>query len=916
MNAGTTKTTQIQVKHKINQIMKIYYSPEYSGIVYVKPADGTTVMMDTVVVNTIGLVNMLELRLGIHFDDDTELVRMAHYYAAVSQYMAAHPRNVLSESFKTAGLSTAKAMLSWRDELRNAGWDLKWGKIEDRLAVLIGVESIFHAGQDLSDRLRAVTQQLSGLNCQDMTIVLPVALSLLKPLPKALVEALVKQGARIQEVTPASDAGNNLSKVRELIAKKQAGQITLDEGDDSIQIWKFPDERLACEYLTYMGLEDVDVWINADNKSMDNWLKLMGKPATGSVTADCTPQLTQLFVTGLGLFAEPLNLNTLIEWLNMPLHPISGFVRSRLAATIVDKGGYRNDDCRKWIDECIDDPDLAKVFLPPTQPRTSIATADVRTFVTRLSSWASQQAHQQAGKAGGGQWVEQLMAVAGMCDAFGELLKTVGGSTIDYKTIDSWMTAIYQPGSYTNAEAVKGCRTVVDSPAKMATVAGRTIWVGVDGDASQGQECSFLYPSEKEALASHMQPWDEAAENQYHEQMLMTPLRLTDRQLILVVRERIGGELVQKHPLIVRLEQQIANIDKFVQYPQVGIGDRHSVSQVTHAELPAELQFSNASQLKWPDHLSPTPVETLVEHPFDYLMERLLNINYDGKAKMSDVKTTQGNVAHAVIQALFAPQDGQTCATPAEIETRIKTGYDAAYLEALGAKGGLLQLTENRLEEQLLHEQLRSCLNVLLGILKENDLKVTGCEHKVQSMMNIGLPQAFDDAGNLLNRDMTGYIDMTLEDSAGLPVVFDFKWTHWDGYEKKLSENRSVQLEFYRLMLSQEKLKQVDRVAYFLMPEARLYSPEVFQGQNCIHVTPSNGNNIVAQLMNSIQYRKSQLNAGLVETKYKYEDLQYVKDTPARDLFPLKKTDDKKLTVQTQEANPFTKYGLFNNQDR
>ena len=39
--------------------MRIFFSPEYSNIVYVKPEGGNNVMMDSVVVNTIGLINML-----------------------------------------------------------------------------------------------------------------------------------------------------------------------------------------------------------------------------------------------------------------------------------------------------------------------------------------------------------------------------------------------------------------------------------------------------------------------------------------------------------------------------------------------------------------------------------------------------------------------------------------------------------------------------------------------------------------------------------------------------------------------------------------------------------------------------------------------------------------------------------------
>ena len=125
--------------------MNIIFSPEYSGIVYLKPADGMGVMMDMVVVNTIGLVNMLELRMGLHYDELPEQERVARYFDAVSQYMDAHPDNVMAASFNTSGLATAKAMLSWRDELRSAEWDFDGKEISERLAVLIGVEEYFLA---------------------------------------------------------------------------------------------------------------------------------------------------------------------------------------------------------------------------------------------------------------------------------------------------------------------------------------------------------------------------------------------------------------------------------------------------------------------------------------------------------------------------------------------------------------------------------------------------------------------------------------------------------------------------------------------------------------------------------------------------------------------------------------------------
>lgn len=686
-------------------------------------------------------------------------------------------------------------------------------------------------------------------------------------------------------------------------------------------------------------MDDVNVWINADNKQMDNWLMLMNQPMTGSVAADCIPLLTQLFVMGLGMFSSPLNVNTLIEWLNMPLHPIDRFFRTRLAESIVTEGGYRNETCRQLVKDYIDGkfiyfndeqkllPEdelqkmrekdskkrkrMADVFLPSMESTKEIRTDDVRFFVSELSAWSRQRAHLMEEDHSSTQWIEQLMTVASMCDAMHILLGTVNTTTIDYKIIDSWISSINEKGSFTNADAERGCRIVVDSPAKIATPAKITLWLGVEGDGGHIQECSFLYPSEKRKLTEqhYIVPWDETNESHYHEHMLMTPLRMTEEQLILVVYKTRGGEATLKHPLIVRLEQQVENIEKFILTPKIDANNMTEVEIVENGGVAAEMKFDYADKLKWPDHMSPTSIATLVEHPFDYLMERILNITADGKAQMADVKTTMGNVAHAVIEALFSPADGKRYATPDEIALRMED-YDDEYTKVIEAKGAILQLSENRLKEKLLHEQLRVCLDTLLEILKDNDLKVTGCEQYVQADLNLGLPDASDKEEYARERDVLGFIDMTLEDAEGYPVVFDFKWTTWaKGYQDKLESNRSVQLELYRIMLGQKTRNEVRRVAYFLMPEARLYSKEMFKGRYCTQINPENRENIVEELRQSVIYRKKQLESGVVETNGAYDELQYVKDTEVCGLFPLKKDEETGL----KEENFFSQYGIFKN---
>lgn len=918
--------------------MKILFSPEYSGHIYTQKG----VMMDTVVINTTGLINLLELRLGLHYEDISSQKRMAYYYHAVSKYMTAHPKNIMADSFRTAGLSTAKAMLVWRDELRAANWNFDGSDISERLAVLVGVDEYFQEqdGCDITERLHIVIDQIIAqkLGCTNMTLVLACDYNWLKPTTRTLIETLELQGAKLELLPDADNSDNNLSRVRQLIVEEKQGKIKLDEKDDSLLIYQFTDERTASEYLSYQQMKDVDVWVNADNKQMDNWLVLMSKSMTGSVTKNCSPQLTQLFVMGLGLFSTPLNVNTLIEWLNMPVHPIDKYFRSVLADAIVSEGGFRNDICKKYVKEYVEGKyvymdeeqralpedeqqkirkkDIKKrqkkidIFLPSLERSQRIKTDHVRLFVSELSGWARQRAHLMSEDCNNEQWVEQLMTVSEMCDALDILLDTISSEIIDYKTIDSWMSTIYEKSSFTNAIAERGCRIVVDSPAKIAAKAQKTIWMGVEGDDSQAQECAFLYPSEKTKLEElqYIRLWEEVNENRYYERMRLTPLRMTQKQLILVVCTSRGGEATLKHPLIVRLEQQVENIEKFIQTPHLDMKYMTDVKPVSNGNVDAELKFNYVDKLMWPDHLTPTSIGTLVEYPFDYLMERMLNITADGMAKMADVKTTMGNVAHTVIETLFSPEEGKRYVMPNEVAKRI-VNYDAVYNKVVEAKGAILLLSENKLTEKLLHEQLRVCLDVLLEILKDNEMKVIGCEQYVEANMKLGLPKAFDKDGNRKERDIVGYIDMTLEDSDGNPIVFDFKWTTWaKGYQNKLKNNRSIQLELYRMMLGHKTKGEVKRVAYFLMPDARLYSKELFKGRYCIQITSENLDNIVDKLRKSTIYRIQQLQSGVVETNGTFDELQYVKDTEDCGLFPLIKDED----FGTKESNFFTQYKLFN----
>ena len=920
--------------------MDIYYCPEYAGTVFLtNPSD--SVLMDTVVMNTVGLVNWLELRMGLHVEEIPQAQRVALYYDAMAKYMRKNSTNVLIDSFNLAGLSTAKMVLSWRDELRAAGWNFEGSSISDRLKIIIGIEEYYckNKEQDIATRLHVVDDQIAfqKLDCKDVKIYIPSEFGLMNPIVRSLLTTLKEiGGAQIVCQSSAVESNSNLGKIQQLISTNQKDKLTLDPKDKSFCIYHFQNEWEANRYLSYCALDDVDVWVNFDNKQMDDWLTLMNKPKTGSNMLDCTPQLTQLFVMGMALFTEPMNIYTLIEWLNMPLHPLDKFFRSVLAETIVDAGGFRNEKCqkviRKYIDGafvCLDEEQqrLPKedqeairakakkqrlkninVFLPSFEPRTEITIADFRTFIVELQGWAKKKSFLLTQLNQNDLWNEQLNSIVSMTESFLILLDTVQSDTIDYKTIDNWMSSIYTSADYSYAVAEKGGRLVVDSPAKLISVSRQTVWMGLDSYQSHVLECAFLFPSEKKALIenNYIIHWDEKKENQYYEQLRLLPLLKTQNKLILVVCDRKMGEECTPHPLMVRLKKQIENLETFIQTPSFSKQELEEIEFVENGGIRAELLFDHAEQLKWPDHLSPTLSEKLISYPLDFLLEHLLNVTSSGKVHMSDLKRTKGNVAHAVIAALFAPRTDETYALPKKIEKRIRDEYDTIYQEVVDAYGSILLLPENKFENNLLYKQLYDCLKALLDILIQDNLKVTGCERKVSDFMNFGLPNNPKDE---LKKDILGYIDMSLEDEIGNAIVIDFKWTtSKHKYQDLLIQNRSVQLELYRSMLANCQGCNVSKIGYFLMPQGYLYSREQFKSTYYKPLELENPGEIISQILHSIVYRKDQLDRGIVETNGVFHDLQYVKDTPIKSLFPLQEDEEKGI----KKENIFSVYGLFN----
>lgn len=232
--------------------MKILFSPEYSGHVFIGLNEQHPELMDTMVCDNMGLVAMLELRLGIHVDDISGNNRTVLYYKAMSEYMKRNPDNALAASFRLSSLGTAEQALRWRDNLVLDKWQAnKDDDASGRLNVLAGTEEFFNS-PGMSDRLKYVLLYINRVEdgfFKDFDVELPCELAMLHPAIQELLTALQSHGARISSKDFQGFRGNNLSHIAHMLNSSSDVKLTLNKDDRSFQIYKFADEKTANETL-------------------------------------------------------------------------------------------------------------------------------------------------------------------------------------------------------------------------------------------------------------------------------------------------------------------------------------------------------------------------------------------------------------------------------------------------------------------------------------------------------------------------------------------------------------------------------------------------------------------------------------------------------------------------------------------
>lgn len=867
--------------------MKLIFSPYYDGNCYAGNPDNGKCELGTKYVGPLGLLDELELRAGLTGRYSDNFQRTILYARAIKKAIEGNKNLFFAKSFEKDKIRTANVVLGWRDTLVKAGWN-KTITGSSRLNGLAAVEAFFTEKGE-SDRWRTLLGLSKSTPLLEKTDRIEVGCKKehLEPLYRQLFDNMEKNGCTVS-YAPMDTAFNLQQKA---------------------QLLSFKNDLEMAEWMVQQKLGDNDVVVCDDASILNINLSLEGQPQFGD-ESNAIGAVMQIFTLGLQLFNKPLNLNTLLAYLQLPATPLTSIfvvdekkdgtkyypsLRRALFNQLLEDNGI-GEKWNELIDGAVydhDGKDMSKssqrttalllinqwTHVKESAGKYTVEKKTVLEFLDTMKKWAKTNLYDDSKAL-------QFNAVADNCDIMKMILEDEP-DVIDTADLALWTSQITRPVTLFALPARVGCINVTNSVADIQTAPDTLYWACTTPEYNFRYDLEFLSPNEISILEQNgIVVSSRETVLKARREVVLGVLSKVKKQILLLECDIIGGNVPVEDPVATEL-RLTGGIDTQPQEPdQKGWEkDKVTADSTKQGEYKVDdkvFKLLDKEETKGGlkrEMESYSSLDELIQRPFDYVMDYILGLHQYGTAAMADMDTVKGNVAHAYVEKLT--KDGNS-----EIAAMKKlhgTDFEKQINLMAETQGAILLLEENELEFKRFKTLLKNSVGVLLDIIEQNNLTIVGAEQYYEAdVPTIG--------------KMNARIDFVLTDSNGDYVIIDFKWNESTTYQKKLLQNDALQLAVYKTVV-EEYLKankdehKVSFMGYYALPRHTLYTVySKLKHKNIEIVVPENSVDLMPLAANSYTYRMEQLKSGLIEEgeSMVLADLQYVRDSNSKQLYPLR----------------------------
>ncbi len=811
--------------------MRVTFGLELDGGCYPDPLGGRRASIGEVTVGPMGLLGLLETRLGLGGVPAPEPVRVLQYRRRLE---AAARGRFFECSLAADPIGTARTLLEWRDTLAAGGWAGEAGK-RGRLADLAAVEraaDVPPLAGGTAERARAVLRELERPDRSSGIARLTLAESAdkLPPPWPAIVRALERGGCALAALKPPPGAlGGRLRKLQLALAGRPVEGV---EGPGEVVLLTASSDSEAAEAVAVWledGADGTVVIAGREDNALDRALIRRSLPSAGAAPHSAWRPALQVLPLAVALRWLPRDPERLLEFLLLPASPLPGGLARRLAAALAAEPGtggrkwraamarLEGDDSQAGARELSERLE-AWIGGPGYAPETGIPRAELVRLAEMTAAWAA---------AAGGQ-DETLAAAVQQAVAVRELLTLSGEERVPQLLWDSLIEETARRGvRLPGRHGEIGHVAVVAHPGAILGPARRVLWWDFSGGAVERAPWSPWTASERALLAGcGVQLQSPVLEVERLWQATVRAVGAASEMLVLVAPAQRRGEPCGPHPMLARLASalggELAACTRSCLERSVA-GEPAAASGVLEPVPPRRLPARvRVWRLPAATHIPSRKLESysslgkLLDHPYQWVLSYAAQLWPGLLQPLPRPRQLLGTLAHRLLQeALLEPELEAAAWSPDAVEAWL--GRRAPGV--LGEEGLPLLMPERLPDRQRLSAAVARSVMTLARLMREGGWRLAAAVGKR------GLPGSeLAVQGTFVGGELSGELDLLLVDPDGRHAVLDMKWSRW----KLDGEQIPLQLLVYGRLIEQST-GAWPRVAHLFLEQGVLYPADALR---------------------------------------------------------------------------------------
>ena len=780
------------------------------------------------------LLRWLETQLGLPVAGFHQADRVTEYAAALD----ALSDSVIAESMTADRWATASELLARRDELMLAGWDES------------DSESLPHIVRELARATSEKTFVFPGEATRLQRII--EALEIGQALPPhscCLFDVAEKWPAAWRVVlarlntmaasrqSPAGPTGSTLLAAQSVLG---GGEFVSIQQDQTFRYAHSRSQSAAVEFVVAALAADQDklattvICCEDDDLAsrLDACLSRIGLPTTGASTWARAHPVLQILPLSIALCWDPVDPQSLLDFLTLPVSPLSRNAASRLAKTLTQEPGLGSSRWETVFDElCSDENDVngklrerldAWLRCERTAAGGQMPARNVRARCSLVSQWASGRAKLLSKKDDSDQnLINALYVAAGQASLLGQLAESQGATLSEpqlARLLEESLGRGVETISFIEAD---GGPIRVRSLSEIGGPCDRLIWLGLG--TGEANRCRWSTHQLRELSEAGIEIDDGTHALSSLRSAEVTGFRHVKEAFMAVM---LPQDLEKRwHPIWLAIRTLFSDQD--IDHPPVfedlvADGDTNSLSPFVFGYQETDIEPPQMQRPLWNipgelfadrESVSATELQDRLGCPLKWTFNYQARLRSSPIAELPADFQLKGTFCHSIFERVF-DGGGELPTVDIAVE-RVLAVFD----ERLPLDAAPLAQPNKYFERQQLRSEMENATRVFVGTLASGGYRIAGIEVEL--------------TGEAFGKSLNGWIDCLAERDDGSQAIVDFKYGGRAKFHSLIENGEAVQLATYAYGRATSD-GTFPAVAYLVLSDGLLYTPSgsPVQGDN------------------------------------------------------------------------------------